>query len=436
MSYKIPRILSSYKWSVLGLSINKMLKIINGNRRNKGFKLAVWNCGRGIITDDGPDKLADIQEFIDSKRPHCLGIIESDLFGMNSDLNRKKYTKLEIEEKLGIDGYRIELPSSWEAYGQARIICYVSNDIKCQRIRLNDGKDHIPSITLAVGQGKATKTLVHYYYREWKNGVTGESDMNSQVAYLQQHLSQLEHLVRQDHQVVALGDANVCALHWNDLNYRHKTLENEIQEFLLRESCFQLVDKYTRIQSVSGSLQYSCLDHVTTNVPEKCNIPEVFSSLSSDHLPVMVTKLSHEVRTQPKTIRKRLYKNFSPYAFLLEVNSCLENGLFDQVLSNNDIEEASAIFSGLFGSILNRHAPLKTIQVRANYVPWISSETKQLQAVRDTIKKEAIMENDNEKFETYKKLGNFIGKRLKAQLLQNKILSRKAIYLCSLETSK
>ena len=169
---------------------------------------------------------------------------------------------------------------------------------------------------------------------------------------------------------------------------------------------------------------------------KKCNIPEVFSSLSSDHLPVMVTKLSHEVRTQPKTIRKRLYKNFSPYAFLLEVNSCLENGLFDQVLSNNDIEEASAIFSGLFGSILNRHAPLKTIQVRANYVPWISSETKQLQAVRDTIKKEAIMENDNEKFETYKKLGNFIGKRLKAQLLQNKILSRKAIYLCSLETSK
>ena len=109
---------------------------------------------------------------------------------------------------------------------------------------------------------------------------------------------------------------------------------------------------------------------------------------------------------------------------------------FNQVLSINDIEEASTIFSGLFGSILNRHAPLKTIQVRANYVPWISSETKQLQAVRDTIKKEAIMENDNEKFETYKKLGNFIGKRLKAQLLQNKILSRKAIYLCSLETNK
>ena len=35
-----------------------------------------------------------------------------------------------------------------------------------------------------------------------------------------------------------------------------------------------------------------CLDHVNTNVPEKCNIPEVFTSGSSDHMPVMVTNFS------------------------------------------------------------------------------------------------------------------------------------------------
>ena len=247
----------------------------------------------------------------------------------------------------------------------------MSNDIKYKRKYINDDNNHIPSITLTVGNGRATQTIVHYYYREWKNGVTGDSDMNSQVTYLQQHLSQLEYLVHQDQQVVALGDANVCALHWNDHNYRHKALATEIQDFLLRESCFQIVDKYTRIQNVAGSLQYSCLDHVTTNVPEKCGVPEVFPLLNSDHLPVMVTKLSHEIRTQPKTIRKRMYKNFSPHNFLLEINSYMQNGKFDIVTSNNNIEEASAIFSGIFGSILNRHAPLKTVQVRSNYVPWI-----------------------------------------------------------------
>ena len=184
-----------------------------GKGRKKGLKLAVCNSGRGLITDEGHDKFAEIQQFIDQKKPQCFGIIESDLFSTKSDSNRKKYTTAQVHEKLGIDGYRLELPSSWETYGQARILCYVSNDIKYKRKYINDDNNHIPSITLTVGNGRATQTIVHYYYREWKNGVTGESDMNSQVTYLQQHLSQLEYLVHQDQQVVALGDANVCALH-------------------------------------------------------------------------------------------------------------------------------------------------------------------------------------------------------------------------------
>ena len=333
----------------------------------------MWNCGRGLLSDGGQAKLAEIHQFIDQKRPHCFGIIESDLFGPNSDKNRKKYTTSEIHDKLRIDGYSLELPFSWNAYGQARIICYVSNDVKYSRVNLNDGNDHIPSITLSVGQGRATKNIVHYFYREWKNGVTGESNPNSQVLHLQQHLSQLQHLVQRNRQVVALGDVNVCALNWNEPNYRHKNLANEIQNFLLNESCFQIVDRYTRIQSALGNLQYSCLDHVITNVPEKCNVPEVFSSMSSDHLPIMVTKLSHEIRTQPKTIRKRLYSRFSPADFLLDLQNSLQNGDFNRVTNSDNIEEASAIFGGLFGSILNRHAPLKTVQIRNNYVPWIKS---------------------------------------------------------------
>ena len=79
---------------------------------------------------------------------------------------------------------------------------------------------------------------------------------------------------------------------------------------MLSESCSQLVNKYTRVQSVAGVLQRSCIDHVTTNVPEKCGVPEVLSAGTSDHLPVIVTKFSREPRTQPKTIKKRNYKNF------------------------------------------------------------------------------------------------------------------------------
>ena len=247
----------------------------NGNRRAVGYKFAVWNCGRGLVQDVFSTKLEEVKQFIAKNKPHCFGIIESDFFSALSQSRSKKYSSSEIKEKLKIEGYNIEFPETWEKHGQARLICYVSDKIKYKRKWLQDGLDHIPSITLEVGLGKATKITVHYYYREWTNGVTGESDGASQLLHLKQHISQWEKLVRSGRQFVALGDANICAMTWNDHNYRLKELATEIQTFLLQESCSQLVNKYTRIQSNAGSLQKSCLDHVTTNVPEKCSVPEV-----------------------------------------------------------------------------------------------------------------------------------------------------------------
>ena len=137
--------------------------------------------------------------------------------------------------------------------------------------------DHIPSITLEIGRGKATRTTVHYYYREWKNGVTGEGDAPSQLAHLRKHISQWQEIANTGRNFVTLGDANLCALTWNETDYKLKDLSNEVQMFNLRESCFQLVNKYTRVQKVGNTLQRSCLDHVSTNTPDKCNIPEVFT---------------------------------------------------------------------------------------------------------------------------------------------------------------
>ena len=404
---------SNICWSQHGLSINKIQKIINGNRRTIGYKFAVWNCSRGLIQDGFSGKLLDIKQFVETKKPHCFAIIEADIHSPQSLINRnRKYSTAEVKEKLKIDGYNIEFPSTWNTHGQARLICYVSEEIKYKRKHLNDGLDHIPSITLEVGLGRATKTTVHYYYREWTNGVTGESTDASQLAQLQEHVSQWDTLVRAGRNFVALGDANICALKWNDSNYRYKDLANVVQTFLLRESCVQLVKKYTRVQSVAGVLQRSCIDHITTNIPEKCNIPEVYPQGSSDHMPVMVTKYSRELRSQPKTIKKRNYKNFSVPDFLHDVNEVVQNGGFEKVLNNDNIEEASAIFSGIFGSILNKHAPLKVFQVRNNYVPWVSKETKKMQDARDALKKEAAEENCNEKFEAYKRLRNKISSKL------------------------
>ena len=301
-----------YSWAQSGLSINKFQKIINGNRRSVGYKLAVWNCGRGLVQEGFSVKFHEIKQFLETKGPHCFGIIESDLHGHQSQTNRVKYSTAELRELLKVDGYNIEFPRTWDTHGQARIICYVSQEIKYSCRVLNNNFDLLPTITLEIGLGKATRTTVHYYYREWKNGVTGESSSNSQLNHIKQHISQWKEIADSNRNFVALGDANLCALSWNEQHFRYKELSEEVLNFLLEESCFQLVNKPTRVQSVAGNIQKSCLDHVTTNIPEKCSIPEVFNEGSSDHLPVMVTKFSREPRTQPKKDKKeKLQKLFN-----------------------------------------------------------------------------------------------------------------------------
>ena len=404
-------------WSFTNVG-NKLTHALNGNRRSIGYKLAVWNCGRGLIKENFSTKLQEIKQFIENKKPHCYGVIESDIFSHISPINRnRKYTTEEVREKLKIDGYSIEFPQTWEAHGQARLICYVSDDIKYTRKYFDPQFSHIPSITLEIGIGRATRTTVHYYYREWKNGVTGEDDHASQVAHLKQHISQWEEIANAGRNFVTLGDANVCALSWNEPDCNHKDLVEDIQTFLLNESCSQLVHKNTRVQKVGNQLQMSCLDHVTTNVPEKCSVPEIFTSGSSDHLPVMVTKFSREVKSQPKTIKKRNYKNFNAGNFLNDISEHVANKSFDRVLNNENINEASALFSGIFGSILNKHAPLKVYQVRNNYSNWITSETKDMIKERNKLKKESIQEQSNEKFEEYKQLRN----RIYAKLEKDKV---------------
>ena len=100
----------------------------------------------------------------------------------------------------------------------------------------------------------------------------------------------------------------------------------------------------------------SCLDHVVTNVPYKCSLPEVTAGGDSDHLAVMVTKRSRELRYQPRTIRKRNCKYFEPHLFLMDVADSFNQGKFDSILNCTDPDIAAAHFSGTFSVIINRHA--------------------------------------------------------------------------------
>ena len=182
---------------------------------------------------------------------------------------------------------------------------------------------------------------------------------------------------------------------------------------MLEEDCNQIIDDYTRIREVNGVVQRSCLDHVTVNCINKIINCTIIGVGQSDHLGILVTKMSREMRMTPRTTKKRIYKNFVAANFVEDIKTAKENGLFSAMHETDDIDEAGDIFVRVFNEILDKHAPIKTIQNRTNYVPYLTNDIKNLMKQRDTLKEEAAKSGNINIHNQYKELRNRVTTKLK-----------------------
>ena len=110
-------------WSYTVPNISSLNHSLYGNRNRLGYKLAFWNCRKGLINKNGCSsaKVVDIKRFVVKNKPHVFGIIETDLHSHKSRLDRRTVvTKSQIEDQLNIEGYSIELPCTWDSYGHAQ----------------------------------------------------------------------------------------------------------------------------------------------------------------------------------------------------------------------------------------------------------------------------------------------------------------------------
>ena len=426
---------NTLNWSYSVSSNNSLCHSLVGNRTRLGYKLAFWNCRKGLIDNlnHDTDKVIDIKRFINKHRPHVFGIIESNLHSANSRVQRRTVvTKEQIEEKLDREGYKIELPDTWAHHGQARVLVYVSKDLQYSRKPapvIND----LPNVTLEIGLGKERKTIVNIFYREWTGGVTGNSDQISQAGRWARQINYWSSLYTHNKDVMILGDANLCASKWNDADYdgSKKALADMIQEQLLEHSSYQIVEGFTRSELGNNIVNQSTIDHIYTNAPNKCAKPVLEAAGNSDHLAIIVTKFSKELRTSPQTVLKRSYKNFNPVVFLQDL---LESEINSKVVESDNIDVAAEIFRDIFSRVLNNHAPVRTFQTRKNYVPFLSDEMKRLLKERDALKEEATKTGDEILMNEYRQRRNFIKENLvkektryyKDKLYDAKITTKKA----------
>ena len=403
-------------WSYSSSSTNPLCHALFGNRK-LGYKVAFWNCRKKLIneTPNDTNKLVDIKNFLNEKKPHVFGVIESDLYSPRANTNRQtRHTTDEVQEKLKIQGYTLLLPDTWAEHGQARVVAYVSDQVNFKTKSTVDEIKDLPNITIEVGIGKERKTIVNLFYREYTSGVSGLKNQASQVDRLKRQIRYWQTLYDENKDVLICGDANVDALRWNedDYEYNKKVLGNMIQDQLLENSSTQIVKEHTRSETYGDRVSRSCIDHIYSNSPQKCSKPLLISGGDSDHLAVFVTKYCREMKSKPHTCLKRSYKHFNIELFLNDVYHSSINNL---VQSCADLESAARTFQVEFSKIVNKHAPVKVFQNHCNYLPFLSDETKLLMQERDALKEEATKHSDVNLMAEYKIKRNEVKSRLKAE---------------------
>ena len=170
----------------------------------------------------------------------------------------------------------------------------------------------------------------------------------------------------------------------------------------------QLVTVPTRMWS---GQQESGLDHLYTNRPDK--ISEVYAEYTggSDHKIIKITRYSKSIQKHVRYVRKRCYKEFDEEEFCKRVK---ELTWYD-VYMCEDANQAANLLTAKLSKILDAMAPVRTVQCRKNYAPWLSPTTKALMKERDAAQRLAASTGERDHWREFKNKRNTVTARLKSE---------------------
>ena len=157
--------------------------------------------------------------------------------------------------------------------------------------------------------------------------------------------------------IMIFGDSNV-----NLINVREpatKKYKNFLSWFKLK----QLISTPTRITHSSRTL----IDHVIVNRPQMFNIFCTVDPGLSDHCMVFTARKQLKVQHPPVKIWARSY---NPVIF----RETLESVDWSPVYSCTDVDQAVAIFTDMFVSVIDKFAPYKWLLCKGKSADWITNE--------------------------------------------------------------
>ena len=388
-----PLPLPARKSSILE-NVNFLARYKYGNKREHGIKIVHWNKGPSLLEN----KRNDIEALVQKHRPHILGLSEANLF-RNHDLSNVQLPEYTLHTCPTLDNPGLNV---------SRVVVYTHNSLVV-KLRPDLMNDNVSTIWLEVGLPRRRKILVCNLYREW--GYLRQPDRSSHTVPAQLErwstfIEQWELAIGEDREILVTGDVNLNSLKWmrddlpaTDSTNKLRSLIDLLFARIIPHGFSQCVTVATH--SWPGQVD-SCLDHLYTNRVDKLSDITVHVNGGSDHRVVCVTRYTKSLKKNVRYIRKRCFKNFNELGFKLEVAAM---NWFD-VYSATDVNTAVKVLTDKITRALDKYAPVRTIQVRSRYAPWISDLTKRVMVERDLAQQVAVASQDPNKWREFKNLRN------------------------------
>ena len=156
-----------------------------------------------------------------------------------------------------------------------------------------------------------------------------------------------------------------------------------------------------KVPACCKNLKGTLLDVLLINKPNSFQKTIVCETgLSDCHMLIAATLRSTFIKLPPKTVKYRSYKNFNETVFLHEL---------DQIFIQGDLHRSDDPYfklTELFSSILNKHAPIKSKQIRGNQAPFVSKSLSKIIMQKSKVRNKYLKWPSHENFLNYKKVKN------------------------------
>ena len=194
-----------------------------------------------------------------------------------------------------------------------------------------------------------------------------------------------------------------------DINIDMRTNENIVdKQICALYDLKNLIKSPTCHKSEKGSL----IDPViVSNSRKLCSPFNVVCGVSDFHNMVgCVLKYNFPLK-KPYRVHYRSYKQFDEVKFRQDV----ENIPFQVCDMFNDVDDQYWVFSNMYKSVLDDHAPLKTKVIRSDKIPYMTSELMKAMYKRSSYKNVYLKNRCSKNWEAYRKQRNMVtGMRRKA----------------------